>query len=93
MKVLKLSSNFVEIKFTNEEFKGLEHNYLLTRNGVRLHYVSGGNVDAPLMLFIHGFPEVFQQILIHSPELVQLAQTIDGIQKRPLCGCLRYERV
>ncbi len=24
---------------------------------IRLHYVSGGNQDAPLMVFLHGFPE------------------------------------
>jgi hypothetical protein len=29
-----------------------------TRAG-KIHYVVGGNPDAPLMLFVHGFPEVF----------------------------------
>ncbi|MDO8789457.1 MAG: hypothetical protein Q7J42_15400 [Sulfuritalea sp.] len=26
-------------------------------NGIRLHCVAEGKADAPLMLFVHGFPE------------------------------------
>lgn len=34
----------------------MEHHYAAV-NGIRLHYVAVGAVDAPLMLFVHGFPE------------------------------------
>jgi pimeloyl-ACP methyl ester carboxylesterase len=34
----------------------MEHGYAEV-NGIRLHYVAHGDVDAPLMLFVHGFPE------------------------------------
>ncbi len=34
----------------------MEH-FLAPVNGIRLHCVSEGTADAPLMLFVHGFPE------------------------------------
>jgi epoxide hydrolase 4 len=34
----------------------VEHHYAEV-NGVRLHYVSAGPREAPLLLFVHGFPE------------------------------------
>lgn len=34
----------------------LSHHYADV-NGVRLHYVTGGRREAPLLLFVHGFPE------------------------------------
>ncbi|XP_055342687.1 epoxide hydrolase 4-like [Paramacrobiotus metropolitanus] len=36
-----------------------EHGYLHLKNGIRIHYVASGPPDAPLMLFLHGFPEFF----------------------------------
>ncbi|CAG2174483.1 unnamed protein product [Oppiella nova] len=35
-----------------------EHHFIQTKN-VKLHYVSKGDPKKPLMLFIHGFPEVW----------------------------------
>lgn len=35
-----------------------EHRYVTLKDrGIKLHYVSNGPSDAPLMLFVHGFPE------------------------------------
>ncbi len=31
--------------------------FLAPANGIRLHCVAQGAADAPLMLFVHGFPE------------------------------------
>ena len=33
------------------------HKYI-TANGIKFHYVANGNEGKPLMLFLHGFPEV-----------------------------------
>ena len=33
------------------------HKYI-TANGIKFHYVANGTEGKPLMLFIHGFPEV-----------------------------------
>ena len=33
------------------------HKYV-TANGIKFHYVANGNEGKPLMLFLHGFPEV-----------------------------------
>lgn len=33
------------------------HKYI-TANGIKFHYVANGDEGKPLMLFIHGFPEV-----------------------------------
>ena len=36
-----------------------QHQYIsLKSRGVKLHYVAHGSPDSPLMLFVHGFPEV-----------------------------------
>ena len=36
-----------------------KHGYVtLKGRGVKIHYVSNGSPDSPLMLFVHGFPEV-----------------------------------
>ena len=35
-----------------------EHHYLRTESGLRFHYVAKGDPANPLMLFVHGFPEV-----------------------------------
>ena len=37
---------------------GQHHFITLKDRGIKLHYVSNGSSDAPLMLFVHGFPEV-----------------------------------
>ena len=37
---------------------GQHHFITLKDRGIKLHYVSNGPTDAPLMLFVHGFPEV-----------------------------------
>ncbi|KXJ19228.1 Epoxide hydrolase 1 [Exaiptasia diaphana] len=34
-----------------------EHNYVKTASNIKFHYVSKGEEDKPLMLFVHGFPE------------------------------------
>lgn len=34
----------------------MEHHYAPV-NGIRLHYVAAGDANAPLMVFVHGFPE------------------------------------
>ena len=33
------------------------HEYV-TANGIKFHYVTAGDRSKPLMLFLHGFPEV-----------------------------------
>ena len=33
------------------------HEYV-TANGIKFHYVTAGDSSKPLMLFVHGFPEV-----------------------------------
>ena len=33
------------------------HKYV-TANGIKFHYVANGSEEKPLMLFLHGFPEV-----------------------------------
>ena len=33
------------------------HEYV-TANGIKFHYVTSGDKTKPLMLFLHGFPEV-----------------------------------
>ena len=33
------------------------HKYV-TANGIKFHYVANGTEGKPLMLFLHGFPEV-----------------------------------
>ena len=35
------------------------HEYV-TANGIKFHYVAAGDKSKPLMLFVHGFPEVQQ---------------------------------
>ena len=35
-----------------------EHNYVTTKSGHKFHYVAKGDTGKPLMLFLHGFPEV-----------------------------------
>ena len=37
------------------------HNYV-TANGLKFHYVSAGDDSKPLMLFLHGFPEVLLKV-------------------------------
>ena len=46
------------------------HNYVTTKSKIRFHYVANGEVGKPLMLFLHGFPEVcniFCNILLLTP--------------------------
>ena len=38
-----------------------DHEYV-TANGIKFHYVTCGDKSKPLMLFLHGFPEVCQCI-------------------------------
>ena len=35
-----------------------EHDFLRTASNIRIHYVAKGDTGKPLMLCIHGFPEV-----------------------------------
>ena len=37
------------------------HKYI-TANGIKFHYVANGTEGKPLMLFIHGFPEVSRML-------------------------------
>ena len=37
---------------------GQHHFVTLKERGIKLHYVSNGSPESPLMLFVHGFPEV-----------------------------------
>ena len=45
------------------------HEYV-TANGIKFHYVTSGDRSKPLMLFVHGFPEVSP----HCKHMVTLAQ-------------------
>ena len=36
-----------------------EHKYLILNNGIKLHYVEKGDPKHPLMVFLHGFPELW----------------------------------
>jgi epoxide hydrolase 4 len=38
----------------------ITHFHVMAADGVRLHAAAMGNPDAPLMLFLHGFPEFWQ---------------------------------
>ncbi|XP_054161801.1 epoxide hydrolase 4-like [Oppia nitens] len=44
-----------------------EHHFLQTKN-IKLHYVSNGDPNKPLMLFLHGFPEVWYSWRNQLPE-------------------------
>ena len=35
-----------------------DHHYVTTKSGHKFHYVAKGDTDKPLMLCLHGFPEV-----------------------------------
>ncbi|HUP91234.1 MAG TPA: alpha/beta hydrolase [Solimonas sp.] len=49
----------------------LEHRYA-NINGIRLHYVCAGDPTAPLMLFVHGFPEFW---MAWEGQLAEFART------------------
>ena len=40
------------------------HEYV-TANGIKFHYVAAGDPSKPLMLFLHGFPEVYNYSLYY----------------------------
>ena len=37
-----------------------EHSFLTTKSGHKFHYVAKGDDGKPLMLCVHGFPEVLR---------------------------------
>ena len=41
------------------------HEYV-TANGIKFHYVTAGDRSKPLMLFLHGFPEVSMPMFLPS---------------------------
>jgi hypothetical protein len=41
------------------------HNYVTTKSKVKFHYVANGEVGKPLMLCLHGFPEVVYSALFY----------------------------
>ena len=45
------------------------HKYI-TANGIKFHYVANGTEGKPLMLFLHGYPEVSFHVKTIRPSLV-----------------------
>ena len=44
-----------------------EHGYVKTASQVKFHYVAKGDPDKPLMLCLHGFPEVSKIFFCYLP--------------------------
>lgn len=51
-----IPQSFAEASSTSPPSTAWSHSFITT-NGIRLHIVSAGPQDAPLMLCVHGFPE------------------------------------
>ena len=51
------------------------HEYV-TANGIKFHYVTAGDRSKPLMLFLHGFPEV-SSLVIYFILMSHLSATPD----------------
>ena len=63
------------------------HEYV-TANGIKFHYVTAGDRSKPLMLFLHGFPEVWIiTLLLHPPiNAIEITSRFQGntVEKIPI---------
>ena len=54
------------------------HEYV-TANGIKFHYVTAGDRSKPLMLFLHGFPEVWNiTLLLHPRNYGKISRKYSG---------------